>query len=115
MQASIIPRDTNESVHVSAGADVYIVLDELSTQGRVWREVDAELANEAAVIEWIIEGQFEHPVCIVAFNTAEGWSKDVSENIALRLLELSRQGRVLGAAAIDFVERVTGQAVTVLV
>jgi hypothetical protein len=90
------------------------VLDELRT-GRVWREIDEGLANEVTVIEWIIEGQFNRPVRVVAFNSAEGWSRDVSEDVARKLLNMSRQGRVLGAAACDFVERATGEAVTAIV
>jgi hypothetical protein len=54
-------------------------------------------------------------VRIVAFNSAEGWSRDKTEDIALKLLDLSRQGRVLGAAAREFVERITGQVPTVIV
>jgi hypothetical protein len=114
MQTGIISDDTHRQVD-SDGADVYIVLDKPRSQGRVWREVDEEMANEAAVIEWMIVGQFEHPIRVVAFNTAEGWSKDVTEHIARRLLELSRQGHALGAAARDFAERVTGEAWTIIV
>jgi hypothetical protein len=29
-----------------------------------------------------MEGQYSHPVRIVAFNTAEGWSRDVTVDIA---------------------------------
>ena len=38
--------------------------------------------NEAAVTEWIIEGQFDHPVRVIAFNSGEGWSRDVTEDVA---------------------------------
>jgi hypothetical protein len=106
MSVSLVPRTDD--------ADVYLVLDELRT-GRVWREIDEGLANEAAVIEWILEGKFDHPVRVVAFNSGEGWSRDVTEDVARRLLDMSRQGRVLGAAACDFVERATGEAVTAIV
>lgn len=114
MQASIVPNDTHRHVHASEDVDVYVVLDEFPT-GRVWRELDEELATEAAVIQWIVDGQFEHPVRVVAFNAAEGWSKDVTEGLALRLLELSREGRTLSASARDFVERVTGQTASAIV
>lgn len=77
--------------------------------------MDEEIANEANIIEWIVEGQFVRPLQIVAFNTEEGWSRDVTEDIGRKLLDLSRQGRVLGAAAIEFVERVTGQPPMVVV
>jgi hypothetical protein len=73
MSVSLVPRTDD--------ADVYLVLDELRT-GRVWREIDESLANEVTVIEWIIEGQFNHPVRVVAFNSTEGWSRDVSEDVA---------------------------------
>jgi hypothetical protein len=106
MSVSLVPRTDD--------VDVYVVLDQLRS-GRVWREIDEELANEASVVEWVIEGQFDQPVRIVAFNSAEGWSRDVTEDIALKLLDLSRQGRVLGAAAREFVERITGQTATVIV
>lgn len=106
MSVSIVPR-TDE-------VEVYVVLDQLHS-GRVWREIDEELANESTVVEWIVEGQFDQPIRIVAFNSAEGWSKDVTEDIALKVLDLSRQGRVLGAAAREFVERITGQTATVIV
>jgi hypothetical protein len=31
-------------------------------------------------------GQYSDPVSVVAFNTAEGWSADASEDIALEIL-----------------------------
>ena len=106
MSVSLVPRTDD--------VEVYVVLDQLHS-GRVWREIDEELANESTVVEWIVEGQFDQPIRIVAFNSAEGWSKDVTEDIALKVLDLSRQGRVLGAAAQEFVERITGQTATVIV
>ena len=107
MTVSLAPRTDD--------VDVCLVLDELKTQGQVWREVDGSSANERAIIEWIIDGQFDRPVQIVAFNTAEGWSRDVTEDIARLLLSLSSQGRVLGSVAVEFVERVTGKSPVVAV
>ena len=51
-----------------------------------------------------IDGEYSYPMRVVAFNTAEGWSRDVTEEIAARLLDLKTQGRMLGASARDFVE-----------
>jgi hypothetical protein len=34
------------------------------------------------VIRDLVEGQYSHPVRIVAFNTAEGWSRDVTVDIS---------------------------------
>jgi hypothetical protein len=54
------------------------------SKDRVWREIDEELANEPTIIDWIADGQFNHPIRIVAFNTSENWSRDVTANIASR-------------------------------
>ena len=106
MSVSLVPRTDD--------VDVCLVLDELRT-GRVWREIDEGLANEAAITEWIIEGQFNHPLRVIAFNSGEGWSRDVTEDAARKLLDMSRQGRVLGSAACEFVERATGETATAVV
>ena len=34
------------------------------------------------LIRNLLDGQYESPVRIVAFNTAEGWSRDVTADIA---------------------------------
>lgn len=81
MSVSLVPRTDD--------VDVCLVLDELGT-GRVWREIDEGLANEAAITEWIIEGQFNHPLRVIAFNSGEGWSRDVTEDVARKLLDMSR-------------------------
>ena len=106
MTVSLVPRTSQ--------ADVYLVLDELQTQGRVWREMDEDSANEATIVDWIADGQFNKPVQIVAFNTAENWSRDVTANIALRLLDESQQGRFVSDAARKFIERITGRAPTLI-
>ena len=37
------------------------------------------------VIISLLDGQYSNPVRVIAFNTAEGWSRDVSEDIAVEL------------------------------
>jgi hypothetical protein len=54
---------------------VYLVLEDLGEQGRVWREVADGGGSEPTIVEDIITGQYEHPVRVVAFNTDEGWSR----------------------------------------
>jgi hypothetical protein len=66
-------------------------------------------ANEATIVDWIAQGQFDCPLRVVAFNTWEGWSRDVTKEIATKLLDLNKEGVALGAVARDFVERITGQ------
>jgi hypothetical protein len=48
--------------------------------------------DETSIIENIIDGEYSCPMRVVGFNTAEGWSRDVTEEIAARLLDLNAQG-----------------------
>ena len=71
---SIVPEDTNR--------DIYLVLDHFGVLGRVWRETDETDTNRTKLIQDLLDGQYEEPVRIVAFNTAERWSRDVTVDIA---------------------------------
>jgi hypothetical protein len=66
----------------TADRDVYLVFDDFGPLGRSWREMDEERTDRETVIIDMIDGQFSNPVRIVAFNAAEGWSRDVSEELA---------------------------------
>ena len=59
-----------------------LVLDDFGRLGRAWRETDEAGANRATLVRNLLDGQYEHPVRIVAFNTTEGWSRDVTVDIA---------------------------------
>ena len=91
---------------------VYQVLDDLGKLGYVWREIDEASANEQAIINDILSGQFKRPLRVVAFNSDEGWSRDVTKEIAAKLLDAAAQGHSLTAPAWEFVERVTAAALT---
>jgi hypothetical protein len=62
--------------------DIYLVLDDFGRLGRAWRETDEALTNRATLIRNLLEDHYEKPVLIVAFNIAEGWSRDVTVDIA---------------------------------
>ena len=47
-----------------------------------WRETDEAGTNRATLVRNLLDGQYENPVRIVAFNTAEGWRRDVTVDIA---------------------------------
>jgi len=72
---SIIPDD--------ADPDIYLVLDDFGQLGRAWRETDERAADRDALIRDLLDGQYRDPVRIVAFNTVEGWSRDLTEEIAV--------------------------------
>lgn len=65
-----------------ADQDTYLVLDDFGRIGCVWRETDAESADREALIRDLVDGQYGKPVRIVAFNTNEGWARDVTVDIA---------------------------------
>lgn len=69
---------------VPYGADqtIYLVVDSFGRPGSVDREIEVERADLEAVISDLMTGRFSNPVRVVAFNTLEHWSKDVSEEIA---------------------------------
>ena len=93
---------------------VFAVLDDLGSFGRVWREVDKNAADEATVIRNIIESQYERPVQVVAFNTAEGWSRDVTEDVARSVVEKARTEKIeLPDSARDFYAWATGEDLSV--
>ena len=51
---------------------------------------------------------------MIAFNTEEGWSRDVTQEIATKLFDLNQNGVALGATARDFISRVTGKSATAI-
>jgi hypothetical protein len=67
----------------TAEADTYLVLEDFGARlGYAWRESDAEATDRETLIRNLMDGQYGHPVRIVAFNTTEGWSRDVTKDIA---------------------------------
>jgi hypothetical protein len=70
-----------------AGDDqnVYLVVDDLGHNGRVYREADVEASDLETVIVDLLDGQYHNPVRVVAFNTAEKWSRDASSDVAREL------------------------------
>jgi hypothetical protein len=89
--------------------NVYIVVDDFGPNGRAYRETDVETADLETVILDLLEGQYKNPVRVGAFNTAEGWSQDVTEDIAQELRRrCDLQLRDEPAAIQGFVERHDG-------
>jgi hypothetical protein len=83
---------------------VHLVLDDFGRAGRAYRETDEERADLGTVIDDLLTGQFNKPVRIVAFNTAEGWARDVSEDVAWEVVQRARNaGTRLTESTFDFV------------
>jgi hypothetical protein len=88
-----------------------VVLDDFG-RFRVYREVDENEVDRETVIRNIIHGQYEKPVRVVAFNTAEGWSRDITEDIGREIVaRAARAPEPLSQSAQSFVEWATGEDV----
>lgn len=72
--SSVVPEET--------GHETYLVLDDLGRLGRVWRETNEVDANYGALIRDLLDDQYSRPTRVVAFNTTEGWSRDVTLDVA---------------------------------
>jgi hypothetical protein len=72
---------------VPYGADqtVYLVIDRFGGMGTVYCENEVERADLETIIADLMTGQFNDPIRVVAFNTLEHWSEDVSEYIAFEI------------------------------
>jgi hypothetical protein len=91
---------------------VYIVLNDFGPLGRAYCETDETDADEETIVESILSGQYSHPLRVVVFNTAEGWARDVTEDIARAALDRAqKEDRTIGNGAQDFLERALGDAV----
>src|SRR5262245_24040664 len=99
---SVVPSET-----------VYVVLDDFGKHGRAYRETDEKRADLESLIEDFLSGEFSNPVRVVAFNTTEGWARDVSEDIAWKVLNrTATEGHELPRATREFAEFHVGRNVT---
>ncbi len=88
---------------------VYMVMEHLGQLGTIWPEAEVENSDLETVIVDLLDGQYGNPLCVIAFNAAERWSRDVSEDIARELLRrCDLEGRKIPEGVQDFVERYAG-------
>jgi hypothetical protein len=99
-----------------ADQDVYLVLNQFGERlGRAWCETDEEDTDYRTLIRHLLEGQYSNPVRVVGFNTAEGWSRDVSDDVADELRERCANRGEVPFYLVDFLERYdTGRPVQLL-
>ena len=94
---SIVPPEANQ--------DTYLVLDDFGGRlGRAWRETDEEDTDRETLIRDLMDDQYSHPARIVAFNTAEGWSRDVTMDIADELRRRFAEYDEVPASVQEFLE-----------
>jgi hypothetical protein len=85
---------------------VYLVLNDHGKHGIAYDETEPAKADLESTIQNFLTGQYENAVRVVAFNTAEGWSRDVSEDIAQELLQRAVDaGEDIGEDTQRFIDR----------
>ena len=60
----------------------YLVINNYGNFGSAFAETDVSEADLETIIGDLMSGQYSDPVRVVAFNTAEQWSADVSQEVA---------------------------------
>jgi hypothetical protein len=86
--------------------NVYLVVDDFGRLGRSWREANVERTDFETVIQDLLEGQYKDPVRVIGLNPAEGWSQDVSEDVAQEIRRrCDLQLTDVPSSLRDFVER----------
>ena len=103
---SIIPTDRLDR-------DMYLVLEDFCS-GAAWRETDETATDFPTLIDYLLTGQYDQPLRVVAFNPVEGWSRDVSEEVAQELARrAAEEGREISEMLQWFIESHTGRAIGV--
>jgi hypothetical protein len=98
---SIVPNGKDQTI--------YLVLNDFGQLGRAYCEASEDRSDLETTISDLISGQYDNPVRVVAFNTAERWSEDVSRDIAREILRrVGLAGDALPSSLEDFVDQHLG-------
>jgi hypothetical protein len=99
-------RRSSPMVPEDAERDVYLVPDDFgSLLGQAWREAGEADTDRLTLVANLLAGQYHNPTRIIAFNTEEGWSRDVSEDVAGELAERCAEHREVPRSLQDFLQR----------
>ena len=66
--------------------------------------LDEIRADERSIVEGILRGEYERVLRVVAFNADEGWARDETRDIVLKVIRAARQqNQKMSALARKFV------------
>jgi len=83
----------------------YLVINNYGNFGPAFAETDVGEADLETVIGDLMSGQYSDPVRVVAFNTAEHWAEDASEDVAREIMRrLDLTGYELSSSIQAFVD-----------
>jgi hypothetical protein len=77
-----LPGGLPDAVPYGADRTIYIVVDGCASSGCGGQETRVEREDFETVVSEFIAGQFRDPVRVLAFNTLEHWSQDLSTEVA---------------------------------
>ena len=98
---------------VPSGDDqtVYLVINNFGNLGTAFPETDVDKADLETIIGDLMSGQYSGPVRVIAFNTAEQWAADVSQDVAHEIRRRADlAGDDLASSIAEFVETHAGPA-----
>jgi hypothetical protein len=98
MSPSLVPScDHDHALH--------FVLCDFGKYGKSYIETDPSEADRDTIVRNMVDGQYNRPLRVIALNPTEGWSRDVSEEIAKAVLTATEvDNRELTAGTRAFVE-----------
>ena len=98
MSPSLVPSSDHDHA-------LHFVLCDFGKYGKSYIETDPSEADRDTIVRNMIDGQYNHPLRVIALNPAAGWSRDVSEEIAKAVVTAAEtDDRVLTAGTSAFVE-----------
>jgi hypothetical protein len=82
--------------------DLHFVLCDFGRSGQAYVETDPTEADASTIVRNLLGGQYDRPLRVLALNVEEGWVRDVSEIIAVKVRDMARregQGLPVGTRA----------------
>jgi len=72
---------------VPYGADetIYVVVDRIGRRDGIDRETEVERPDIETIVAELMSGRFNDPIRVIAFNTLEHWTKDITAEIAAEI------------------------------
>lgn len=83
----------------------YTILASFGRLGQAFVERDAADCDLETTIRDLMSGQVDHPLRVIAFNVAERWCSDASEDVAR---EIAARRQPLSQGVIEFIENHAG-------
>jgi hypothetical protein len=96
---SMVPQDADHDMYL-------VLLDAFGTWvGRAWRETDDDEGTyREMLIRDLLHGVYSHPVRVVAFNTSDGWSRNITTEIAGELRQRRDEGEIIPSSVQHLLE-----------